>query len=700
MTRSARTTRGRRRQTAVKVSLFPFLAVLICTMGALILLLVVLARQARLQADQTAQAEAQRHQEELQDELEMVQWRVEQLQASRAKTEDQLQQIRLLLGHLEDHARRLRTRLAELQHTLEQLRELGAAGEQKRAELRAEYEAVRAALEAAEKQLDKSRKELAHKQPAYAIIPYQGPHGTRRRPIYLECREDAVILQPEGIALVPEDFEGPQGPGNPLAAALRAAREYLLTQTGFDPEKDGEPYPLLLVRPRGIIAYYAAREAMKSWGSEFGYELIGDDWKLAFPRPDAGLAEVMLRAVETARARQRRLAAAAPRSYGSPSPSLFRISPEIEDAMPDTAAAQTDSPDAEQPRAELPYDRALSGAGPAGGFPGGGSSDPRAAAGTPGRGLPPAARVGGVQAGARGGGVQAGAPGSSALGSGAFGSGSSVSGPFAAGAAGVGGPASAMRGSGALGSGPGSGPSGGPDALGHGSGGPSTAGAGNNAPHPAAGSGAGPGQAGPGQAGPGQVTPRQAAAGRTPAATSGSTGPGQRGPSTGASSVGPSGAGAGSASGSMPGGQIAFGAGAPGSFSTGSAQAGQGAAADSPTSLADARGHDWALPQAAANAIAVVRPIRVDCYPDRLVLVPEQGLGRSKVIQLPPQTEAVIDEFVSAVWVYMQSWGIAGQGMYWRPLLSVRVAPGAESRFEQLRTLLEDSGLRVERKTR
>ena len=34
------------------VSLFPFLAVLLCTMGALILLLVVIARQARLQAAQ------------------------------------------------------------------------------------------------------------------------------------------------------------------------------------------------------------------------------------------------------------------------------------------------------------------------------------------------------------------------------------------------------------------------------------------------------------------------------------------------------------------------------------------------------------------------------------------------------------------------------------------------------------------------
>ena len=81
------------------------------------------------------------------------------------------------------------------------------------------------------------------------------------------------------------------GPGNPLAAALRAAREYMLAQREFDPQA-GEPYPMLLVRPEGIMAYYAAREAMKSWGCDFGYELIGDDWKLAYPSPDPRLADV------------------------------------------------------------------------------------------------------------------------------------------------------------------------------------------------------------------------------------------------------------------------------------------------------------------------------------------------------------------------------------------------------------------------
>ncbi len=153
------------------------------------------------------------------------------------------------------------------------------------------------------------------------MVPYEGPNQTHRRPIYLECRADAVVLQPEGIELTEADFEGPLGPGNPLAAALRAAREYMLAQRDFDPQA-GEPYPMLLVRPEGISAYYAARAAMKSWGGDFGYELVGDDWKLAYPPPDPRLADVVRQAIASARVSQARLIAAAPRQYDTRSKSI------------------------------------------------------------------------------------------------------------------------------------------------------------------------------------------------------------------------------------------------------------------------------------------------------------------------------------------------------------------------------------------
>ena len=71
-----------------------------------------------------------------------------------------------------------------------------------------------------------------------------------------------------------------------LAAAVRAAREQMLMEHSLDPRNEGEPYPLLLVRPDGIMAYECALAAMKSWGPDFGYELINVDWHLNYPPAD------------------------------------------------------------------------------------------------------------------------------------------------------------------------------------------------------------------------------------------------------------------------------------------------------------------------------------------------------------------------------------------------------------------------------
>ena len=197
---------------------------------------------------------------------------------------------------------------------------------QQHGQSQAELQQLRAQIGAAQQQLGEARKAAAGRNRSYAVVPYEGPNQTRRRPIYLECRADAVVLQPEGIDLTEADFEGPLGPGNPLAAALRAAREYLLAQRDFDPQA-GEPYPMLLVRPEGIAAYYAARAAMKSWGCDFGYELVGDDWKLAYPPPDPRLAEVVRQAIASARVTQARLIAAAPRQYATRPKAVYRASP-------------------------------------------------------------------------------------------------------------------------------------------------------------------------------------------------------------------------------------------------------------------------------------------------------------------------------------------------------------------------------------
>ena len=54
-------------------------------------------------------------------------------------------------------------------------------------------------------------------------------------------------------------------------------------------------------------------------------------------------------------------------------------------------------------------------------------------------------------------------------------------------------------------------------------------------------------------------------------------------------------------------------------------------------------------------------------------------------------------EFVSKIWDRIEQWGIAVAGGYWKPVLRRHVAQGADERFEEMQTLLDGSGLEVQR---
>ena len=81
------------------------------------------------------------------------------------------------------------------------------------------------------------------------------------------------------------------------------------------------------------------------------------------------------------------------------------------------------------------------------------------------------------------------------------------------------------------------------------------------------------------------------------------------------------------------------------------------------------------------------------------MLVAEPGAGQEKSIPMSAGTAQAIDPLVTAIWEQMDAWGMAGKGMYWRPVLSVYVAPGAEQRFEDLNRLLRGSGLIIQKET-
>ena len=628
--------RGRCR-AGPSVSLFPFLAVLICTMGALVPLLLAIARQARIQALHDATAKAAQQQVDAQSERELAQWRINELRGSRGVAQSQLTEARLALGHVENHARQVRRQAVELRSSLEALKDTSSQGGRRRAELQRELGQVRGELSRAERQLAGAEQDAKNRRKSYAVIPYEGPNGTYRRPIYIECCADRVILRPEGVGLVESDFQEPLDSGNPLERALRAARETLLAQKKIKGDGSDEPYPLLLVRPDGIPAYYAARAAMKSWKSEIGYELIGQDWELEFPKADAELERVVRGAVAEAREEQRQRAILLATLSGGERRASYR-------AAPDGLALRGGAPAAPAGYA-VPGAPGLamgSGTVPAsGGRLGGGIASPEAASQAAGQvpqaiqggessGVPNPLRRGAPRVSYRaapGGGLireeePGDAPATSA---------GSPKGAFSSGGQLAGGTAPSSRPV----------PTPGPQLDGVLPGGPPGA----NVP-------AATGERQEGAAGvalrPGEWIPQEPKPPRKP----------------------------------------------PDEIEPDGKSKGRNAKSKR---LADTRGENWGLPNAARGSVGITRPIHVRCFADRLEFLPENGTAAGKAVPLGARTEDAIDGLVSAVWEHMKPWGIGGRGMYWRPILKVEIAPGAEIRYAELKSLLDNSGLIVER---
>jgi hypothetical protein len=300
--------RNGRRET-LSPSLFPFLAVLLCTVGALIVILVLSVFRAKAAARQVVESQQQQLEEEA-GTLEVV---AGELEGRRQKLQEAIDQQRALLAHFEDHLRRLNEQWERLQKS----KQLESQDAQQRLD---KISQLQEKITATQSEIDKLREQLAEKEkqgkkpPAFAILPYSGRQGTTRRPIYLECTSQGVLLQPEGILLSMEDLSPPHGPGNPLDASLRAIRTEFdrIAQATSD---RSSPYPLLLVRPDGIATYALARSAMQGWDDQFGYELVPAAMPLVFPKNPPSIAQRLEATLATARQRHRQAIATMPARY-------------------------------------------------------------------------------------------------------------------------------------------------------------------------------------------------------------------------------------------------------------------------------------------------------------------------------------------------------------------------------------------------
>ncbi len=283
------------------VSLFPFLTVLICTMGALIVMLVMAVKAASQDAQKLVEkrgVELEQLLSELSERRELHQIQFEGWQAKRNELVAANSRSREHVEYLDGEIKQLQRRQQELGAQFAALEPTASDSESTITE---EISRLNAEIACLSDEL-KQKQQLTSRQPAaamYSIVPYSGPNSTHRRPIYVECTKDKLILQPSGIELTEGDFPFDLRNGNPLDVALATIRQHW-TDNNVDGDA-GSPYPLLVVRPSGGRAYAMARRAMVNWVDEFGYELIDASLALDFGPADPVLNEKLETAVRYAK---------------------------------------------------------------------------------------------------------------------------------------------------------------------------------------------------------------------------------------------------------------------------------------------------------------------------------------------------------------------------------------------------------------
>ena len=298
----------RRPRNKLEVSTFPFLAVLLCAMGSLILILMVFDRRAKLAANERNRmafegkktdrvAEINKLQQNHQD-AQLVS--AEQSTLAKGKFDELVSQGK----NLESKEEEIRNRLLQTQRKWEALdkwiRESRMRVDNKKERnhsVTKHLEMERHESQEALKKLTEKERELAELnsrlvalkkllldlkagglKPAesYSIVPYFGKRGESRKPIYVECAAGGVVFHPGVVAFGPEE-------GASIREELYHRARLLQENEAPNGSVPPTPFLLLLVRPEGIESYWKLQKLLRSDKVDFGYELIDGDWKLDFP---------------------------------------------------------------------------------------------------------------------------------------------------------------------------------------------------------------------------------------------------------------------------------------------------------------------------------------------------------------------------------------------------------------------------------
>lgn len=352
LSKPAKTVMAHPERNHIAIHLFPFIDVLVCVMGSLILMLVVTTTKLRsaaiaraIAATQAAveeplmpefaaepppapatlpcevgasplamtpsapQIDAAHRQAEREAEREALHRDWGNTVASLEQTVDErsaaINRQRLLAKSTERTLAALRQEI--LQHETELAVMMGRLSATQDAVPEATRERVRLeqhilALRQQLKQVETDQRTASSR---YSIVPFEGKSGTTRHPILIECRSTGLQFLPEGVTLTPADVSGFTPGFNPLLAGSQALIDYWGRQAQ---DADSQPYVLLVVRPDGTLAYYIAMQLLSKLKQPHGYELVTNDVDLQLPPVDLDAKSALEAAIQRVLAEREQVA--------------------------------------------------------------------------------------------------------------------------------------------------------------------------------------------------------------------------------------------------------------------------------------------------------------------------------------------------------------------------------------------------------
>ena len=294
-----------RKRKKLEVSTFPFLAVLLCTMGALILLLLVMDKKAKKAALEKAYEAAWAQSKNLQAKTDIEKQNLDSEKNAWIKLKsEQHEELLKKETTLEKEIALLKIELSQLDKNYEKSKSETSSGDLLKKEIaltneKTKVHSLAKKLEREKAYADKNlkeTKELTEKiasmelilkemkfsidkdKFAFSIVPYFGKNGLNRKPLYIECNESGILFFPDQT-LIPSNDES-DNLKNEILNRTSLLREYLQQTLG---PKDSTPYLMLLVRPGGITNYWKLQSIIKPMDIDFGYELVDKIWVLDIP---------------------------------------------------------------------------------------------------------------------------------------------------------------------------------------------------------------------------------------------------------------------------------------------------------------------------------------------------------------------------------------------------------------------------------